>query len=548
MTNRNMPNCKQCTTDFEIQAPRFYERLELPEPTNCPNCRRRQRLAFWPYGYLQKRKCDLTGEPIISTYSPDAHFPVYKRQHWFSDKWNPPEMEIDWDRSFFDQLYELQGKTPHFHQLGKNSTNCDYADDVWSTKNAYMSRSMAECEDMYYVYRTLNSKDCMDITYCCDMAQSYECVYCFKCYNLKFSLDCSDCSDSWFLYNCRGCRNCFMSWNLRNREYCILNKQYTKEEYEEKINSLHLNSRDFLMKLKKRFEEHLKNDAIHKPNFNTNCQDSSGNYITDCKNCKDSFFAEESEDCVHLMRNVRNKNCVDCTGLYQGELSSETLQVSDLHNVHFAVYCVDCSDSQYLDQCFNCVNCFGCIGLKRKKYCILNKQYKKDEYEGLKKKLIEKMKKDGEYGQFFPYKFAYNGYNLSLGAFYCALDKKEIEKLGSYDEPLPKNHTEGEDAKKLSDLSEAISDDIIGQPFLCSISKHPFAFIKQELEFYRKHKLPLPILHPEERNRLRFGKLAPLDPVKTKCFGCKKEITTYYPPEWGYKKVACEDCYLKLVY
>jgi hypothetical protein len=543
-----MPNCNQCNTGFEILAPRFYKQLELPEPSSCPTCYRKQRLAFWPYGILQKRKCDFSGETIISTYSPDAHFPVYKREHWFSDKWEAPKMNVDLNRSFFDQLYELQSKTPHFHQLGKNNVNCDYADDVWDCKNCYMSCAMAGDEDVYYVYRLINSKDCMDVTYSYDLEQCYECTYCFKCYNLKFSLDCRECSDSWFLYNCRGCKNCFMCWNLRNREYCILNKQYSKEEYEEKINSIHLNAREFLNKLRDQFEKHLKNDAVHKSTFNVNTQNSTGNYITNCKNCKNCYFLEDAEDCVHVMRGISNKTCIETSGLLRGELCSGICQSTDLHSCHFAVYCVDCSDSQYLDQCFNCTDCFGCVGLKRKKYCILNKQYKKEEYEALRAKIIEKMKKDGEYGEFFPYKFAYNGYNLSLGAFYYELSKEEVKRMGGFWEALPKNHVKGKNAKELTDLSEAISNDLVGKPFLCVKSGLPFAFIKQELDFYRRYKLPLPVLHPEERNRLRFGKLAPLDPQKTKCFGCEKEITTYYPPEWGYKKVACEDCYLKLVY
>ena len=543
-----MKKCTQCNTEFEILAPRFYKRLEIPKPKNCPVCRRKHRLAFWPYGILQKRKCDFSGEIIISAHSPNAHFPVYKREHWFTDKWDRPEMEIDWDRSFFDQLYELQSKTPHFHQLGKNNINCDYTDDVWSCKDCYMSRSMAECEDVYHVYRLLYARDCMDQTYCYEMEQSYECTYCFKGYNLKFALDCRDCSDSWFLYNCRGCRHCFMCWNLRNREYCILNKQYTKEEYEEKINSIHLNSREFLEKLKKKFWGHVKNDAAHKSAFNLNIQNCTGNYLTNCKNCHDGYFTEESEDCAHLMRNVKIKNCVDITGLYHGELCYEICQSTDLHNTRFTIFSVDCSDSQYLDQCFNCTHCFGCVGLKRKKYCILNKQYKKEEYEKLVQKLIKKMKKDGEYGKFFPYKFAYNGYNLSLGAFYYELDKKTIEKMGSFYEPFPEIQKNGENAKKLSDLSEAITNDLIGKPFLCTETEQPFTFIKQELDFYRRHKLPLPTLHPEERNRRRFKKLAPPDSRKAKCFGCKKKITTYYPESWGYKKIACEDCYLKLVY
>jgi hypothetical protein len=46
-------------------------------------------------------------------------------------------------------------------------------------------------------------------------------------------------------------------------------------------------------------------------------------------------------------------------------------------------------------------NLFGCIGLRGKEYCILNKQYTKEEYETLVPKIIEKMKADGEWGEFF---------------------------------------------------------------------------------------------------------------------------------------------------
>lgn len=540
--------CKQCTTGFEIIAPRFYTRLKLPHPTLCPVCRRQRRLASWPYGILQKRKCDFSGEAIICTYSPDARFPVYKREHWFADSWERPEQEIDWERPFFDQLFELQCKTPHFHQLGKNNVNCDYADDVWESKNIYMSRALVGCEDLYYIYRILYSKDCLDITYCYEMEQCYECTYCFKCYNLKFSLDCRDCSDSYFLYNCRGCRHCFMCWNLRNREYCILNKQYSKEEYEEKINSLHLNSRVFLEKMRSHFEKHLKNDAIHKSNFNVNNQNCTGNYITNCKNCQEVYFLEDSESDAFMYRAPKTKNCVDACGLLRGELCYEVCQCADLHNVQFALYCVDCADSQYLDQCFNCINCFGCIGLKRKKHCILNKQYSKKEYEEILPKLIAKIKKDGEYGEFFPYRFAYNGFNVSLGSFFYQETEAGIKKKGGFFETIAENHAPGTDAATLSDLSGAITDDIIGKPYLCIKTKQPFAFIRQEIDFYRKHKLPLPALHPEERNRLRFSKLAPLTPLKAKCFNCNKAITSYYPPDWGYKKVACEKCYLKGVY
>ena len=36
-------------------------------------------------------------------------------------------------------------------------------------------------------------------------------------------------------------------------------------------------------------------------------------------------------------------------------------------------------------------DCFGCVSIRNKKYCILNKQYTKEEYEELLPKIIAHM-------------------------------------------------------------------------------------------------------------------------------------------------------------
>lgn len=545
-----MQNCIQCKSPFEISESdkMFLDKLQILHPTKCPTCRKKLRLAHWPYGILQKRKCDFSGETIVSTYPLEARFPVYKKEHWFADGWVPSEQEIDFSRSFLDQLYELQCKTPHYHQLGKQNINCDYADDVYESKNAYLSRSIGSVEDVYYIYRVLGAKNCMDITYCYEMEQCYECTYCFKCFNLKFSLNCHECSDSYFLYDCRVCRNCFMCWNLRNKEYYIFNKQYSKEEYQKKIKSLKLNSRQFLEQLKDEYKKYLRNDAFHKTDFNMNSQNCSGNYISNCKNCHDAYFLEDGEDCCHVMRAPQIKNCMDISGLYRGELCYEIAQCNDTHNIWFSIFCMDCHDSQYCDQCLNCNNLFGCVGLKRREYSILNKQYSKEEYLDLKNRLIEKMKKDSEYGEMLPYKFAYNGYNLSLAMFYFPETEESIKDKGGFFEKEPVSDTSGLSANMLPDTSKEISDDLIGKPIHCSKTKKTYNFIKKELDFYRQHNLPLPVLYPEERNLLRFKQMVPMNPRETKCFLCAKNITTYFSSDWGYRKIVCEECYLKTVY
>ncbi|MBU1757666.1 hypothetical protein KKG31_00495 [Patescibacteria group bacterium] len=48
----------------------------------------------------------------------------------------------------------------------------------------------------------------------------------FTCSMALFSKDMLYCE------SCDACENCFGCVSLRNKSYCILNKQYTQEEYE----------------------------------------------------------------------------------------------------------------------------------------------------------------------------------------------------------------------------------------------------------------------------------------------------------------------------
>jgi hypothetical protein len=45
-------------------------------------------------------------------------------------------------------------------------------------------------------------------------------------------------------------------------------------------------------------------------------------------------------------------------------------------------------------ECHDCQSCLGCVGLRHKRYCILNRQFKKEEY-------LKKVKeiKDGLFGR-----------------------------------------------------------------------------------------------------------------------------------------------------
>jgi hypothetical protein len=49
-----------------------------------------------------------------------------------------------------------------------------------------------------------------------------------------------------------------------------------------------------------------------------------------------------------------------------------------------------------------------------------------------------------------------------------------------------------------------VTDDILNQVVICETTGKPFRIVKPELEFYRKHNLPLPHKHPDQRHLERM--------------------------------------------
>ncbi|MBI5621500.1 hypothetical protein HY933_01370 [Candidatus Falkowbacteria bacterium] len=548
-----MPTCKQCTTDFTITDAdkTFYARIDVPKPELCVRCRWQWLLSFWPFGNFYQRQCDKTGQTIISTFSPDAPFPVYKKEEWMKDDWPVPESVVALDQPFLPQLEALQQRTPHYHQLTDNQIiNCDYSDDLYACKNCYLSRAIFNCEDLYFSYRIFNTKDSFDCVYSYNLENCYSCTRCWQCYNCQYCLESRDCLDSRFLYDCRGCKNCFLCWNLRNAQYCIGNQQYSADAYQEKLAQIHFNSWQTIQQYQQEFSQQLRQQAIHKATFNIKSIQCEGNYLTECKNCQTFFFGEGSEDCSYLFRATRNKDSLDGVGLFESELCCSTCQSVYCYNCQFTTYTVRCRDSEYIDQCEDCADCFGCVGLRHKKYCILNKQYSEEEYRRLKEQLIGTMKTRGEYGQFFPQSMMYNGYNDTLASFYFPQTKEQSVQRGArwQEDIIQEAHAEFTAAELPDELSAAGAEQYIGKTVQCSQTGKIFRYIPQEIAFYQKNSIPLPRYYYNYRITENFKRLAPPWSRQIKCSRCGAMTTTYFPEEWGYRKIYCQQCYEKEIY
>ena len=106
---------------------------------------------------------------------------------------------------------------------------------------------------------------------------------------------------------------------------------------------------------------------------------------------------------------------------------------------------------------------------------------------------------------------------------------------------------DGISGSALPDRIDDVSDDMPQKQIICPRTGWRFNIAPGELAFYKSHGIPLPQYHFDVRILELFKPLTWIRPFVANCVFCKKETTHYYPPEAGYQKIACEDCYIKEV-
>lgn len=572
--------CKYCGVNFEItdEDLKFYESVSpifdgkkclIPPPTHCPDCRQQRRLACLNERYLYKGQCDLCHKFTLTQFPPHLHQPIYCRECWHSDKWDPCDngLDFDFERPFFEQLSQLRAKTPlPALSIDGTNVNSEYMHYAGSSKNSYFIFHADFCESCYYGYGFKKNTSCLDGFYNLHCELCYDCVDVYKCYALKACQDCMNCSSSAFLRDCIGCKSCFLCVGMRNKEYCFENKQLSKEEYSGKMKEIDLGSYNEYQKWRGKLKE-LESVHFFKEFHGHNTENSFGDYLINCKNAFACFDCEDTEDakfCYQLVLGAKNVfdiyqygtniqksyECVICGGNAYGLLFTNegTINCQDL------LYCWYMEVSK---------NCFGCVGMHHKQYCILNKQYTKEQYEKMVPRIIEHMRKtpsfggsSNEFGEFFPAEFSLFGYNKTTAQLYYPMSREQVLSAGlkwdDYEPPVP-------DVKKviksgeIPDNIKEVGDEILDYALECEITGKLFKITPQELKFYRQVGVPLPRRCPDQRHFDRFAKRNPRKFWKRNCEKCKKEVLTTYSPErltiaGKPEMVCCEKCYEKVMY
>ena len=185
--------CKQCNKEFEITNfdLEFLKRFDITEPTLCPDCRYQRRCNYRNEKNFYNRKCDLCNKAMVSIYPASVKFPVYCNDCFWSDKWDPTQhaQDVDYNRPFFEQFYELTLRVPHITLINSKSDNSDYTNYSTQNKNCYMCSGTGRSENCYNSNRVIECTDCassFDI-FKCEMC--HDCIQCTNCGSYAISVE-----------------------------------------------------------------------------------------------------------------------------------------------------------------------------------------------------------------------------------------------------------------------------------------------------------------------------------------------------------------------
>jgi hypothetical protein len=462
--------------------------------------------------------------------------------------------------------------------------NSEYGNHNADLKNCYLSYACYRNEDLAYTAGAVDCKSSFDLYKAVNNIGCYNNVLCGDLNQVHFSYDNDESVNSSFLYACKNVADSLGCINLRSKTHHIFNEPYAKEEYVKERAKYDLGSHKNLTDFKERYRNFIgKHPRRH--GFVQKSVNAIGDNILNAKNLYMGFDifggVEDSKYIIHGADGVRDVY----DGYGTGANTSNSYEIVDTgldasRNL-FSIFTHSCENTTYTYACQTSKDLFGCIGLRSKQYCILNKQYTKEEYEALVPKIIAHMSampyEDAKgrvyaYGEFFPTELSPFAYNETIAQEYYPKLKEEVLALGyRWRKPDEKKYSITKDAKDLPDHIKDVTDSILNDVIGCEHALHcneqcmeAFKIIPSELQFYRAQNLPLPRLCSNCRHYERLSRRTPFKLWDRTCDcggersqngvyvntlkhahgknACENKFKTSYAPERK-EIIYCEQCY-----
>ncbi len=555
--NQEIKNCQRCSKDFTLDGDElgFYEKMKVPAPKVCPDCRFKMRAMFRNETTLYTgRNCGLCKKAVISMYNPNSPYIIYCHDCFYSEKWEARDYakEYDFKRPFLEQMKEFLISVPKINLFLNSSDgpnlNSEYVNMAGGCKNCYLVFNTSPAEDLLYSRGIKNGRDSSDLYFGVTMERSYESVNIQQSAGIVFGQNVVSCVDSMFILNGSGLTDCFGCVNLRNKSHYFFNEQLSNDEYKKKVLEV-MGSYEKMEETRKKFEAFSLKFPRRESNSIKNVN-STGDYLFECRNVQDSFEVAKGENCRHLFSSKEIKDSIGTIGYgYRCENLLEVVATGYSSNI-VGTYAADNSrDILYGFYVNNCQDCVGCDGLKNGKYSIFNKEYEKEEYEKIREHVINELIEKDLYGLMMPQELAPFAYNESIAQDNFPLSKEEAIAQGfRWEDDIQKTAgKETMEPEKVPDHIKDVQDSITKEVLRCIDCNRNYKIINQELAFYRKMNLPIPRKCFYCRHQDRILRRGPYKFWDRNCAKCQKGIITNYSPDRP-EIVYCEKCYQQEVY
>jgi len=418
---------------------------------------------------------------------------------------------------------------PSSVQFGNNE-NSEYGHCVFRAKNVYLSFVVWETSEKVF-YSSIVYQNCTNVYNSLSITDNATNIYASKgvanSYNIYFSNCIDNSSDVRFGNNLIWCHFCINCSNLENCTYYIDNKPVTKDQYRNNMDIVSLGNNCRYHKWVNRLSKNVNNwEAVL---FSENIE--NWYFVLRLNQWRNVCYIEWVNGCEKFYDVFEaGINSNNFYGVCNGGTNSSHVYCSSLidqgsSNIFYSYHMESCSF------------CLWCIWLKNKSYCILNKQYTKEERYEKVDEIFWQMEKDWQLWEFFP--ATMNPFYFNDTAAYLidpSFTKEEVTKLWYLrrDEPIKVDIPEGAITVQSSELGqfewrkttsswtivkdlpqwwdssfhsewrEWKLDDTVCKRVIIDEHGDAYRIIPMELEFLQKHGLPLPRKHRLTRMKESF--------------------------------------------
>ena len=558
--------------------------LSLPQLS--PEARQIKRL-IWRNERKFYKFIDAQGKSGISTISDQMWLRVMSQTDFYA--YDHLQYGVPYTHDLFADIWLLFKHMPYPNKLCDNMENSEYCNQETDDKNCYMNAWGHNNENSLYTTYSLKGLRTVDNYRAMHCEYAYESVDIHTSQRVFFSQQIENSYDIWFSYDLKSCQNVLFGFGINNANYVFKNKIMPKEErealyqsYKEKIASY-----AWLLGVIKEYQEWVKDFPLRGV-IAINTENSIWwNDLINVKNSLCCTRGEESQDIAYanLFAGVSDGMDIESVGWAQKTYNlASSIKTNEcfvgshiFENVQNGYYVYASKNSDYI---------MACVGLDHKKCCFLNTQYTQQKWEQLAVSSIEDLQFKGKFWEFFESKDSPFPYNDSVAMDYYPIYKTIINNeekiinvkgigtvtimspenfisdaildLGWEEKIKIKRRTKDQEiniqswmqtirAQDLPDNIHDVTDDILKKAIICEVSGRPFRIVWLELEFYRKHGLPLPHKHYDIRHEQRLARRSWRSMYIGHCDACEREMLSAYPSDSWYK-VYCESCYDKEIY